>query len=152
MTNSINIKIELSEADRARLDGLRAAIEKLSSQNGAPAVSDFIKEEVNLTPPTPEPPTSPQTSPVADEKPQVEEEPAKEEKTPENAPEPQATAQPQVGPAVSAEEIQRKVVDLCAKGKKAEVRDIINKYAEKVSSIPEDKRDEVMAQLNTLEG
>ena len=143
MTNSINITIELSAEDRARLDGLRAAMEKLSGTK----VTD-----VDLTPPATAQPTTPKTEPQSDEKPKAEEEPVKEEKEPETAPEPQATAQPQVGPAVSAEEIQRKVVDLCAKGKKAEVREIINKYAEKVSSIPEDKRGEVMAQLNNLEG
>ena len=50
------------------------------------------------------------------------------------------------------QELQKLVVDLCAKGKKDQVREIVNAYAKKVSDIPEDKRNEVYAQLTALEG
>lgn len=50
------------------------------------------------------------------------------------------------------EDIQQKVVALSASGKKAEVREIVKSYAEKVSAIPADKFGEVMAKLIGLEG
>lgn len=57
-------------------------------------------------------------------------------------------------PAVkySREDIQQKVVSLAATGKKAEVKGIVNLYAERVSTIPEDKLGEVMVKLIALEG
>lgn len=52
----------------------------------------------------------------------------------------------------SKEDVQQKVVNLAAAGKKAEVKEIVNAYAERVSAIPEDKLDEVMSKLIALEG
>lgn len=54
--------------------------------------------------------------------------------------------------AVSQEDIQKKVSELLAAGKKAEIRTVIKAYAETVSSIPEDKRAEVLQKLTALEG
>ena len=48
---------------------------------------------------------------------------------------------------VTLADIQKKVVELSAAGKKAEVRDIITKYANRVSAIPDDKTAEVWNQL-----
>ena len=48
---------------------------------------------------------------------------------------------------VTLADIQKKVVELSAAGKKAEVRDIITKYANRVSAIPGDKTAEVWNQL-----
>ena len=48
-------------------------------------------------------------------------------------------------------DIQRKVVELAAAGKKAAVRELITSYAERVSTIPEDKRAEVYQKLIALE-
>lgn len=62
---------------------------------------------------------------------------------------------PNAGAAVATlGDVQRKVVELCgpAHGKKAEVREIIKAYAPKVTGIPADKLDEVMAKLTALEG
>lgn len=42
--------------------------------------------------------------------------------------------------AVSQDDIQQRVSELLAAGKKAEIRTVIKAYAETVSSIPEDKR------------
>ena len=55
-------------------------------------------------------------------------------------------------PSVSKADIQKKVIDLSSAGKKAEVRDIVKAYADKVSTIPEDKLSEVWAKLTALEG
>lgn len=58
----------------------------------------------------------------------------------------------QEAPRYKLEDIQQKVVALSASGKKAEVREIVKSYAEKVSAIPADKFGEVMAKLIGLEG
>ena len=52
----------------------------------------------------------------------------------------------------STADIQKAVVRLAAAGKKAEVREIVKGYADRVSAIPEDKRTEVLARLSALEG
>jgi hypothetical protein len=52
---------------------------------------------------------------------------------------------------VSLSDIQKKVVELSAAGKKAEVRDIITKYANRVSAIPAEHTAEVWDQLIGLE-
>ena len=49
-------------------------------------------------------------------------------------------------------DIQQKVVTLSAAGKKAQVRDLITAYANRVSAIPEDKVGEVWQKLTELEG
>lgn len=55
-------------------------------------------------------------------------------------------------PEVTAAEIQAEVVKLISANKKAEVKDIIKKYAARVSDIPEDKRADVLSELKALEG
>ena len=59
-----------------------------------------------------------------------------------------ATPTPEVTP-VSFAEFQKAVTQAVAKGakQKAAAKEIINKYATSVSSVPEDKRAEVMAEL-----
>ena len=74
--------------------------------------------------------------------------------TPEPIPEQPAPIEPvpDTRPIVSKADLQKKVVGLCAVGKKAEVRAIVMEYASKVSEIPEDKRNEVWDRLSDLEG
>ena len=84
--------------------------------------------------------------------------------TPYSAPEPEAKAEPapEAEPATAPQEAaqqtvtkadtQKKVVELSAAGKKDAVREIVQRYAKKVSDIPEDKLAEVWAQLTALEG
>lgn len=55
-------------------------------------------------------------------------------------------------PSPALEDIQKKVVELSAAGKKTEVRAIVKAYADKVSEIPADKLAEVWKQLTALEG
>lgn len=124
MSNTITI--ELSAEDRARLDALREALEKL-----APPVVTFDLDTLRVA-------LQPETAP-----------------TPETTPaEPETPAQPAVEPqaTVSAQELQSKVLELISAGKKAEVKAIVKQYAERVSAVPEDKLAECMAKLTALEG
>jgi len=67
-------------------------------------------------------------------------------------PETQAEASEEVpSQTVTMNDLQQKVVALSAAGRKAETRDIVKKYAERVSQIPEDKIPEVWDQLMALE-
>ena len=67
------------------------------------------------------------------------------EDAPAPAPEPEATP-------VSLAEFQKAVTIVCAKGQKqkADAREIINQYAASVSEVPEDKRAEILAALNSI--
>lgn len=121
------ITIELAEDDRARLDKIADLLAKLSNADGYTTTFDD----------SPFPATVEKTEPT---------EPVKEE-APFEADEPKAEA-----PAYKLEDVQQKVVQLSATGKKAEARDIVKAYAEKVSAIPADKFGEVMSKLSALEG
>ena len=82
---------------------------------------------------------------------------AKEEELPgqmsieEPAPVAEAPAEEPVK-TVELSDIQKKVVELSAAGKKAEVRDIVTKYASRVSAIPAEHTAEVWEKLTALEG
>lgn len=120
------ITIELCHEDRARLDGILAALELLghTKQYACP-----VEEAPEAPAPQPDIPEAPI------EEPEPIEEPVKEE-----------------APAYKLADLQQKVVSLSAAGKKAEVKAIITQYAYKVSDIPAEKYGEVMAQLTALEG
>jgi hypothetical protein len=75
----------------------------------------------------------------------------------EDAPEAPAPWEPDPSPfpdqpAIKHADVQKKVVELSAAGKKAEVKEIVTAYAKNVSGIPEDKLAEVWAKLTGLEG
>lgn len=126
------ITLELAAEDRERIDKLIAALER---REPVTVTMDTLK---GLTRPEPEAPAAPKQTPPEPEKQQ---------------PEPEApAASEKAAPAVKAEDIQAKVVELIGKGKKAEVKAIIKPYAERVNAVPEDKRAEVMAKLSALEG
>ena len=136
---SANITIELCAEDRARLDHINVNLTELilrvmGSQKidmgevlrrAAPELAGKPAEQHPVTEPFEE---LPKTEPVPFEQPKPE--------TPQYKP----------------EDILQKVVALSASGKKAEVREIVKSYAEKVSAIPADKFGEVMARLAGLEG
>ena len=67
---------------------------------------------------------------------------------PASAPAPEV---PAAKPCTKAD-LSQLVVRLSAAGLKAQVREIITAYADRVSNIPEDKYAEVMAKLTALEG
>lgn len=133
--NNIQITIKLSDDLHQKLDALIAAIAGgalVAPQNGE---TETVKETDQPAEKTPE--TESQAAPWDKDKP---------EPTAQAEPEPEQTAG-----KVDKAEVQKKVVELSAAGKKAEVRDIVKSYAERVSAIPEDKLAEVMAKLEALE-
>ncbi len=120
------ITLELAAEDRERIDKLIAALER--REQTTPVTLDKLKELAQ-----PAEALNPKT---------IQQEP---EQTTEPAPAPVVDV-----PAVTAEEIQAEVVKLISANKKAEVKDIIKKYAPRVSEIPEGKRADVMAELKAL--
>lgn len=129
MNNRINMTIELCEEDRQRLDLiaslLTVGIEKQEAK----------KEPVNMV------------NPAELLKP-VDEHPV-DEVSPHAAPEPVAEPEPV---NYTKADVQALVLKLAAPGtgKKDAVKAIVNEYAKKVSDIPEDKLNEVMAKLTKL--
>lgn len=136
---SANITIELCAEDRVRLDHINANLTELICRildNPAPDMGDVLRQ------------AAPELAgKLAERHPVTEpfEELPKAEPVPFEPPVPEA-------PLYRLEDIQQKVVALSASGKKAEVREIVKSYAEKVSAIPADKFGEVMAKLAGLEG
>lgn len=153
------ITIELCAEDRARIDAVIAALENRPNCEGcvkaafemterAQAKAKTTKVEANKeeTPTTTTseaeaPAEAPADYPVDPPPFDVPEQDAPEQ----DAPEPDA-------PKVDRADVQRMVVELSAAGKKAEVKEIVMAYADRVSAIPEDKLAEVFEKLNTLEG
>ena len=138
------VSYDLGEEDRARIDALNANLEKLITLI-SPTTLDTISTPFPATVPT-EAPKKPQEAPKAEPQ-------EKSQPEPETATEP---AKPEsydvLTPQYTVDDVRQKVVSLCAANKKAEVKAIISKYAERVSDIPADKADEVMEHLNALEG
>ena len=121
-----HITIELCAEDRARLDKILAALE--NHPNCGPCL-ETVKNLADAIEAQPEAPK------------QEEPEASKQEAT---EPEPAAKYTPN--------DIQQAAVRLIAAGKKQQVREIVQTYAGKISDIPTDKCDEVMAKLTALEG
>lgn len=124
------ITIELCAEDRARLDAI------LNALTGAPVKAQEPKKA------TTQPNTQSQPKEPAKAKPVLEEvdTPPWEEPKAQNV------------PAVKLEDIQALVVKLATScGKKAEARDVIKAYAERVTEIPADKYGEVYGKLKKLE-
>lgn len=134
MSNKIEVEVKLCKEDRERFDRL---IEVLTPQEllVEPLTTELepVKELTQETENAQE--SEPQAAAPWDK----------------DAPELPAS-QPEPAQQYSVEEVQRKVVELSAAGKKAEVREVVTAYAERVSAIPADKLDEVMGKLIALEG
>lgn len=146
---STTITIALCEEDRKRLDAIETGLAKLClhrCDSCAKSIAAYVANGCNGYPAeeeTPEAPTAATEAPkpeVVEPAPQADETPAE-------------TTEPPEAPAKKVElsEVQQKVVALAAAGKKAEVKEIVNAYADKVSAIPEDKLAEVLDKLNALE-
>ena len=137
--SEIKVITEMCAEDRARIDTLIGVCASLAK------ALNTIDTPFPVTVPT-EAPKMPQEAPEADTE-------EKSQPEPETATEP---AKPEsydvLTPQYTVDDVRQKVVALCAANKKAEVKAIISKYAERVSDIPADKADEVMEQLTALEG
>lgn len=139
MSNTITI--ELCAEDRARLDHINVNLTELIMRVMGNQAPDMGEVPQKAAPELAEKLAA--QHPVADpfkELPKAEPVPFEQE------------APKQEAPQYKLEDIQQKVVALSASGKKAEVREIVKSYAEKVSAIPADKFGEVMAKLIGLEG
>lgn len=141
--SNINITIAFDKEDRKSLDALTSSITLLASVLGNAQPKEVQEQLIKqVTEATEEPKT---LAPV--------EEPKTETPAPvEEAPvEPVAEETPEVKP-VSLAEFQKAVTLAVAKGSEAKsaVKSIINKYASSVSAVPEDKRAEVMAELEKI--
>ena len=122
--NSITLTVELCDADRARLDALLAAVQNIGTPYNVPV---------------PEPPKeAPETTDKATE----------ENTQPE--PEPPAQDAAETAQPVTHADVQRRVVELSAAGQKAQVREIVKKFAPKVSAIPADALADVWTLLDAL--
>lgn len=126
------ITIELCAEDRARLDRLQASLDAINNTASEPLYIELADKADTATQSAPETPTPTSNT-------------AKAEKPTE------APAAPEKEPAVELSDIQSLVVTLSAKGRKAEVRDIIKSYADRVTNLPKDKWVEVYEKLKALE-
>ena len=124
MSNTITI--ELSAADREKLDDIIVMLGGIYSRLGGQAEPVAVQTEAagETITPVAEALTEATTAPQA----------VKEELT------------------VTHEDIRKKVVALSASGKKDQVKEIISAVATKVSDIPADKLADVHKQLTALEG
>lgn len=125
------IPIELCQEDRARIDKVIELLTLSTGQRcqGCQGCADAVQEAFTATKPIEFTKDTPEEETPA--------EPAQEVDT---------------APQVSKADIQQKVIQLSAAGKKAQVREIVTAVATKVSDIPEDKLADVWAALNALEG
>ena len=132
------ITIELCQEDRARLDKIIEALEQSHAivVNSMPVVHNVESDE-----------TKAETEEPMEGQGTVEE----IVETTEHFPAKEAPIEEPIK-VVPLSDIQKKVVELSAAGKKAEVRDVITKYANRVSAIPAEHTAEVWSQLIGLEG
>jgi hypothetical protein len=137
-----NISIELCAEDRARLDNVIGLLSAL--------VETAVKVPKTAPKSTQEEPKAESRATTQAEQ---EEAPAVEIE-PQEAPKAEAPAEPtpQPVPDVSLEELQGLVVRLATSGKKLEARDIVFEYAKSVTAVPVEKRGELYAKLQKLEG
>lgn len=123
--NNITVTVELCKEDRDRLDALLTAVQGIGTPYNVPA-----PETPQKAPETPDTTTEDNTQP--------------EHETPT-----EATAE--AAKPVTHADVQKRVVELSAAGHKAQVREIIKKFAPKVSAIPEDDLADVWTLLDALE-
>ena len=136
-----HITIELCAEDRARLDNI---ISLLSAQvevavkvpkTATKTAQEAPKEESQATTQA-----EPEVAPVTEIEPQEVKEEAPAETTTQQAPD------------VSLEQLQGLVVKLATNGKKVEARELVFAYAKSVTDVPVEKRGELYAKLQKLEG
>lgn len=153
------ITIEMHADDRARLDRLSDLLGKLIALDAPRHCSTKTPEEqddlhrrlketldrVSETTTAQEAQNTPQETPKKVTRPDTV--PWAEKTAPKAEPTTTAPA-----PDVELSDIQGLVIKLATAGKKAEARDIVKEYAERVIAIPPAKYGEVIARLKALEG
>lgn len=144
------ITIELCQEDRARLDRLAEALEKIVAQE-APitleGVDDIQKMLAKTLAKASEPVEAPKNAPGAAEASTPTTTPPEEETPKEEKPTKPATEK-----TVNQKDVRAKYVELAASGKREEAKAIILPYATAITAIPDDKCQEVYDKLVALEG
>ena len=135
--NEIKVITELCAEDRARIDRLTAAMERMADDMEPPVIA------LAGTPFEKEPKVT---------EPEKAEAPAEPESVPEEAGAPDDEPDVKEVPEHTQAELQQKVISLVSGGKKDEVKKIIEQYAPRVSAIPAEKINEVWDKLTALEG
>lgn len=160
--NNITITHELCTEDRARLDRLGDLLERRIKQaehimrhsegyEPEPVDLDAVQQKLAETMARANAPTE------APKNAQEEAEASTLTTTPPNEEKPTAeeiAPTEETKPTVTQAQLQQKITQLAAANngaKKAQVRGIVKKYAEKVSDLPEDKYSEIWAELIALE-
>ena len=141
MSNSIIF--ELCAEDRARLDKIIALLTA-----GAEVALQVPKTPQKPPVETQDGESQGNTRPEAETAKKAEKPAPTSEKTEEPKPAPAPKAEE---PKVELSDVQTLVVKLATNGKKAEARDIVKSYAERVTEIPPEKYGEVYAKLKALE-
>lgn len=137
--NEITVTVNLSAEDRKRLDAILDALEasrncERCANTVANAFSDFAGG-----PGTALKRVEPETVPT-------------EAKVPEKPEQPQQAAQTQPQKAITVADIRALSAAAIAAGKKPQVKEIISRYADSISSLPENCLTEVHEQLTALQG
>lgn len=137
--NEITVTVNLSAEDRKRLDAILDALEasrncERCANTVANAFSDFaggpgtaLKQPEPVSVPT-------------------------EAKAPEKPEQPQVAAQAQPQKAITVDDIRSLSAAAIAAGKKPQVKEIISRYADSISGLPESCLKEVHEQLTALKG
>lgn len=143
-----NITIELCAEDRARLDRLTAAMEKLAAETSCEIVPIDLTIPPEVAEAAPKAPQKPQEAPKAE--PEHTDTPKAE--TAAEAPTAQEAAKQE--PTVNMDQIRQLTIQLAAAGGdiKRKAFDVITTYGTKVSDLESqpDKWDEVWAKLNAI--
>lgn len=137
--NEITVTVNLSTEDRKRLDAILDALEasrncERCANTVANAFSDFAggpRTALKQVEPSPVP---------------------TEVKAPEKPEQPQQAAQTQSQKAITVDDIRALSAAAIAAGKKPQVKEIISRYADSISSLPESCLTEVHEQLTALQG
>ena len=142
--NNINVTVNLCAEDRARLDKIidllsARASEELKSGTEAKPQDDLQKKLAEV---------------VASVSTETVENAPDEAETPTTTEKPTEATQAEEPkkPSVTMQMLTNKAITLSAAGMKDQVRDVVHQYAKTVTSLPEDKWDEVYEKLNALEG
>lgn len=143
--NEIKVITELCAEDRARIDRLTTALERLVEAN---APVDIESRGGLLVPATP----NPFSEGIVEAPAEPESVPEEPESVPEEAGAPDDEPDVKEVPEHTKAELQQKVISIVTAGKKDEVKAIIEQYAERVSAIPDEKINEVWDKLTKLEG
>lgn len=137
--NEITLTVNLSGEDRKRLDAILDALEasrncERCANTVANAFSDFAGGPGTAL-------KQAEPSPVPTEV-----------KAPEKPEQPQREAQAQPQKAITVDDIRALTAAAIAAGKKPQAKEIISRYADSISSLPESCLTEVHEQLTALQG